>query len=221
MLDQDTLPKIVTGLRQISQELSGGNPRIYGMEAHADRISGFAAELADAIGFKEPSADLIAARELAAQNALAMGRTFPLIAAFTFIDEAGSALFQDDPVGAAARFRAGRADSCCTVVFALRAIEEGRRLAAVEADQQRARDMASAPRDAASITPDHLTITIDGPAGSGKTILAELLQQHFPHEYRPAYHVHAARLDPRIIEMREGRRFDVRADAFLDTGAEG
>lgn len=226
----EVVRKVLTGLRQVAGDMVGrGNRGVsvsseehgFDLEAlpqYADRITGYARELADSIGYKQPSDDLLAARELVAEQVLATAKWAPG-AIFMMVDEGGAELFRDDTGGTVARLRAGRADNCTLVVNALRAINKGRELAEADAQRQRIQDMLSAPREVRSV-PDQLTITIDGPQGSGKTLLGEAMVREFPSDYRPLHKRGAVRLDPRIVEMREGRPFDVRNEVFLD-GQEG
>ncbi len=62
------------------------------------------------------------------------------------------------------------------------------------------------PESTAAAAPARLTITVDGPPGLDKTRLGEWLTQHGPVKVRDAY----------CGEMRDGGRFDVRNDVFID-----
>lgn len=210
--------KLVVGLRQVARDMGHqveARMEDTSVEAegflseavdqYADRINGIASELAASIGYAEASPDMLAARKLAANVVHGWAKTNKFARLQLRISDPGSAM----PATAAAEaILCGDQDDCDIVQDTLLAIERGRELAAAE---QLAAMMAPAAKPT---PPDRLTITIDGPQGSGKTRLASVLQRAFPFRERRMYERTTVELDPVIIEMRDGRPFNVRNDAF-------
>jgi hypothetical protein len=158
---------------------------------HDDAVA--LAGMAERIKAMGVTPDLLAAREMAADG---LSSSLPYgMEGFVF-DLMGAELMRGGPKAIAAAFRSGRLDRSKEVQTILSAINHGR-----------------AQRE----TPDRLTVTIDGPQGSGKTQLADHLNRlGWPIRIRPAYEASGIKVDPRIIEIRDGRSFDVRADEFLE-----
>lgn len=206
-----TIRKLVIGLRQVATDLVGRGERDvpvlseehgYDLEAmpqYADRINGYATELAQAIGYIEPSAELVAAREMAAKvferHLLRPVRVAP---GMTYTNGRGVAL----------AIREGALDRIDVVQDLLQAVYAGRALAEADARKQRIADMLRPPVRESYRVPDRLTVTIEGPQASGKTRVARWIIS------KVAGYVG---LNPLVIEIgSDGRRFDVRNEVFLD-----
>lgn len=212
----EVMKRAVDGIRRVSENMrrrvelgledTGVEAKGFLGEAvdqYADQLDGFATELAQAIGYSPASAELLAAREMAASVLtrmiirsstpltiqLRLGQGVPAVPAASAVDEIVT----------------GRHDDSDIVQDLLLAIERGRELAAT------GRRAAAAP--------DRLTITVDGPACSNKTMLGEALRREFPFDYRPLHAAGIHHLDPAIVEIRDGRPFDVRNEEFLDSMA--
>ncbi|MEO5867246.1 MAG: hypothetical protein ABIS14_12800 [Sphingomonas sp.] len=208
-MDQ-TVRKAVVGLRQIAAESVAIDDG-----AHSDRISGYATELADAIGYVEPSADLLAARELAAQDFDDQCGNEPDFARYVIMSHDGETLLAtDDRRAILDRFRSGELDESLCVKLSQGGIARGRNLAAADAEKQRIADMAAAPRRE-HIAADRLTIFISGPQGAGKTRLAHWLTSSLDERKGRESTASIARLNPRVIELRDGREFDPVNEVFL------
>lgn len=218
-----TIRKLVTGLRQVSRDMLGQSEARMedtsveakgflseAMDQYADRVGGYASELAQAIGYVEASPDLLAARELAANvvgrlvtRDIQMGRVSSIR-----LGGGEQTMYASEAVRA---ILGGEQDESDIVQDMLVAIERGRALAANGYRAERiAAMLRPAPRQA---PPERLTITVDGPQGSGKTRVAEFLAG-IGEMGRSPYCI--VSYYPAIVEMRDGRRFDVRNEVFLD-----
>lgn len=219
-----TIRKLVTGLRQVARDMVGQSEARMedtsveakgflseAMDQYADRVGGYATELAQAIGYVEASPDLLAARELAANvvgrlvtRDIQMGRVSSIR-----LGGDDQTLYASEAVRA---ILGGEQDESDIVQDMLVAIERGRSLGAEAVRAQRIAAMMQQSRRA----PDKLTLTIQGPQGSGKTLLANWLIDQGDIFVRPTYQG-SRRLTPQIIEIgTDGRRFDVRNEVFLD-----
>ncbi len=221
--DDNLIRKLVTGLRQVTDNMvKQAEGRMEddsveskgflaeAMDQYADRINGYATELAQSIGYVEPSPEMMVARRMTIDVLTRMG--------------AGRVVMRREPrtiletTAAMIAVTNGDFDDCDLMQDILQAIYAGRALAEGDHRKQRIADMMSAPTATLErIVPDRLTITIDGPRGSGKTTLAEYLVGVGEMARRPFGRISYL---PAVIEMREGRRFDVRNEVFLDQAQE-
>ncbi|WP_430636134.1 hypothetical protein [Sphingomonas hankookensis] len=217
------LRKMVVGLRQLVSDMVGQSEARMedtsveakgflseAMDQYADRVAGYATELAQSIGYVEASPDLLAARELASNIVgRLVTRDIQLGRASSIRLDRGATARSMTATEAVQAILEGHEDDTVIVKDMLVAIERGRTLAANDFRAERIAEMLRPPAREGYRAPARLTVTLEGPQASGKTRVAQWIIAKVGG--------YIGGVDPQVIEVGgDGRRFDVRNEEYLD-----